>query len=78
MLLTTFRVAADTAVGTNAGSFHLQTPSGTNLSGAIDIPGTGGWQTWTTITASVTLPAGQQVIEVFEDTGGYNLNYMTF
>jgi hypothetical protein len=73
-----FRVAAGTAVGSNAGSFHLQTPSGTNLSGAINIPGTGGWQTWTTITANVTLPAGQQVIELFEDVGGYNFNYMTF
>ncbi len=73
-----FRVASVSAVGTNAGSFHLQTPTGTNLSGAINVPGTGGWQTWTTITATVTLPAGQQVIELFEDTGGYNLNYMTF
>jgi lysophospholipase L1-like esterase len=73
-----FRVAADAAVGTSAGSFHLQTPSGTNPSGSIGVPGTGGWQTWATITASVTLPAGQQVIEVFEDTGGYNLDYMTF
>jgi lysophospholipase L1-like esterase len=73
-----FRVAALAAVGNNAGSFHLQTPSGTQLSGAIDVPGTGGWQTWTTITASVTLPAGQQVIEVFEDTGGYNFDSMTF
>ena len=73
-----FRVASVAAVGTNAGSFHLQTPSGTNLSGTISVPGTGGWQTWTTITATVTLPAGQQVIQLFEDTGGYNLNYMTF
>ena len=73
-----FRVASSTAVGSSAGSFHLQTPSGTNLSGAINVPGTGGWQTWTTITANVTLPAGQQIIELFEDTGGYNLNFMTF
>jgi lysophospholipase L1-like esterase len=73
-----FRVAAAAAVGTNAGSFHLQTPSGANLSGAIDVPGTGGWQTWTTLTASVALPAGPQVLELFEDTGGYNLDAMTF
>ncbi len=73
-----FRIAAMAAVGTNAGSFHLQTPSGTSLSGTITVPGTGGWQTYKTITANVTLPAGQQVLELFEDTGGYNLNYMTF
>ncbi|HLZ09265.1 MAG TPA: carbohydrate-binding protein, partial [Chloroflexota bacterium] len=73
-----FRVAAVAAVGTTAGRFHIQTPQGTNLSGTINVPGTGGWQTYTTVTASITLPAGQQVLELFEDTGGYNLNSMTF
>ncbi|HVR62726.1 MAG TPA: carbohydrate-binding protein [Polyangia bacterium] len=73
-----FRVAADSAVGTKAGALHLQTPSGINLSGAVDVPGTGGWQAWTTVSATVALSAGQQVLELFEDTGGYNINYMTF
>ncbi len=73
-----FRVAAAAAVGTTAGRFHIQTPSGTNLSGTINVPGTGGWQTYTTVTATITLPAGQQILELFEETGGYNLNSMTF
>jgi lysophospholipase L1-like esterase len=73
-----FRVAAAAAVGTTAGRFHIQTPQGTNLSGTINVPGTGGWQTYTTVTASITLPAGQQILELFEDSGGYNLNSMTF
>jgi lysophospholipase L1-like esterase len=73
-----FRVAAAAAVGATAGQFHIQTPSGTNLSGTINVPGTGGWQTYTNVTASITLPAGEQILELFEETGGYNLNYMTF
>ena len=73
-----FRVAADSAVGAQAGTLHLQTPFGINLSGAVNVPGTGGWKAWTTVSASVTLAAGQQVLELFEDTGGYNINYMTF
>ncbi|HVR01367.1 MAG TPA: carbohydrate-binding protein [Polyangia bacterium] len=73
-----FRVAAAAAVGTTAGRIHLQTPSGTNLTGTINIPGTGGWQTYTTVTASITLPAGQQILELFEETGGFNLNWMAF
>jgi lysophospholipase L1-like esterase len=73
-----FRVASLTAVGSNAGRFHIQTPQGTNLSGTINVPGTGGWQTYTTVTANITLPAGQQILELFEETGGYNLNSMTF
>jgi len=72
------RLAAATAVGTNAGTLHLQTPSGTNLSGTVTVPGTGGWQVWTTVNATVTLAAGQQVIELFEDTAAYNINSMVF
>ena len=74
----TFRVASDAAVGTTGGTLHLQNSAGTNLTGSVSVPGTGGWQTWTNVTANVTLPAGQQVLEYFQDTGGYNLNYMTF
>jgi hypothetical protein len=69
------RVAAPSAV---TGALHLSNASGTNLSGAVDIPATGGWQTWTTVTASVTLPAGQQVLTLNEDTGGWNINSLTF
>ena len=72
------RVAAMATMGTTAGRVHIQTPSGTNLTGTINIPGTGGWQTYTTVTASITLPAGQQILELFEETGGFNLNSITF
>ena len=74
----TFRIASDAAVGSTGGSFHLQNSSGTNLTGSVTVPGTGGWQTWSNVTANVTLPVGQQVLQYYQDTGGYNLNYMTF
>jgi len=70
-----FRVANG---NTTSGTIHLMNASGTNLTGSVTVPATGGWQTWTTVNATVTLPAGQQVLELFEDTGGYNFNYMTF
>jgi hypothetical protein len=69
------RVAAPSAV---TGALHLSDASGTNLSGTVNIPSTGGWQTWTTVTASVTLPAGQQVLTLNQDIGGWNINYLTF
>jgi lysophospholipase L1-like esterase len=55
-----FRVASNAAVGTNAGSLHLQTPSGTNLSGAITVLGTGGWQTWSTVRGPSTSRLGSR------------------
>jgi hypothetical protein len=70
-----FRVAAPTAV---TDAFHLANASGTNLSGAVNVPATGGWQTWATVTASVTLPAGQQILTLNQDNGGWNLNYASF
>ncbi|MFH9967927.1 carbohydrate-binding protein [Streptomyces mirabilis] len=48
------RVAAPSAV---AGALHLSDASGTNLTGAVDLPATGDWQTWATVTTHVTLPA---------------------
>ncbi|WP_114208806.1 carbohydrate-binding protein [Acidisarcina polymorpha] len=58
--------------------FHMQNSSGTNLSGNVNVPNTGSWYTWQTVTASVTLPAGTQTLELAEDNSGWNLEYMTF
>jgi beta-glucanase (GH16 family) len=71
----TFRVAAIAAV---TDGFHISNSSGTNLSGSVNVPATGAWQTWTNVTASVTLPAGQQVLTISQDTAGWNINYVTF
>ena len=57
---------------------HIASSSGANLSGNINVPATGGWQTWTTVTATVTLPAGQQTLTIDQDNGGWNLHQLTF
>ncbi|HWZ94334.1 MAG TPA: carbohydrate-binding protein [Opitutaceae bacterium] len=72
-----FRIAAPGAV---TDAFHLSNSSGTNLSGNVNLPATGGYQTWATVTANVTLPAGQQTLTLNEDNGGgvWNINSMSF
>jgi len=70
-----FRVAAPSAV---SHALHVSNSSGTNLSGPVSVPATGGWQNWTNVSATVTLPAGQQVLTLDQDSGGWNVNYMTF
>jgi hypothetical protein len=57
---------------------HIASSAGGNLSGAINVPATGGWQDWATVTASVTLPAGQQTLTVAQDNGGWNVLSMAF
>jgi hypothetical protein len=70
-----FRLAAPSAV---TDAFHVASSAGSNLSGSVNVPATGGWQTWTTVTASVTLPAGVQTLTVDQDNGGWNSYTMAF
>jgi hypothetical protein len=44
---------------------------------SLTVPNTGAWQTWTTVTAAaVSLNAGQQILKVLVDNGGWNVNYI--
>ena len=70
-----FRVAAPAAV---TDALHIANSSGTNLTGAVAVPATGGYQAWTTVTANVTLPAGAQTLTVDQDAAGWNLHYLAF
>jgi beta-glucosidase len=70
-----FRVSSPYGI---ADALHIDNASGTNLSGSVTIPNTGGYETWTTVDASVTLPAGQQTLTVDQDSNGWNFHYMTF
>jgi hypothetical protein len=70
-----FLVAAPNAV---TGACHISNSSGTNLSGSINVPATGGWQNFTTVTANVTLPAGQQTLSLNEDNAGWTINDVGF
>ena len=71
----TFEVASPNGV---TDGLHLSNSAGTSLTGSVNIPKTGGWQTWTTVKASATLPAGQQVLTWNQDNAGYNLYSMAF
>lgn len=69
-----YRVASNTAGGTlsldlNAGSIQL---------GQLAVPGTGGWQNWTTVSHTVTINAGTYNVGVFAQQGGWNLNWIKF
>jgi alpha-L-fucosidase 2 len=69
------RVASPSAV---TDALHISNSAGTNLSGNVNLPRTGGWQTWTTVDATVTLPAGQQTLTLNEDNGGWNIHNLSF
>ena len=54
-------------------------PDSENLSdktGTMDVPSTGAWQNWNTITATVSLNAGTQIMRVYMEGGSFNLNWI--
>jgi len=53
------------------GQFHIEM-NGTNVSGQLTVPDTGGWQNWLTVSATVQLSAGAQMARLVIDSGGSN------
>ena len=51
----------------NAGSIQL---------GALNVPSTGGWQNWTTISHTVNVNAGTYNVGVYAQSSGWNLNWI--
>jgi endoglucanase len=61
------------------GSGKVQVSAGdTDLTGSWILPGTGGYQTWATVTKSVLLPAGQHRLRISIVSAGFNLNWFEF
>ncbi len=74
----TYTVGFRVASSYSGQTFHLENSAGTNLTGAVTSPNTGGNQSWQTVNATATLPAGVQTIKLVMDSSYANFNYMTF
>ncbi|HEX4288703.1 MAG TPA: glycoside hydrolase family 3 C-terminal domain-containing protein, partial [Trebonia sp.] len=70
-----FRVASPYGI---TDALHITNSSNVNLTGSVAVPNTGGYETWTTVTANVTLPAGVQTLTVDQDSNGFNFHYLAF
>ncbi|MGG6310558.1 carbohydrate-binding protein [Paenibacillus macerans] len=65
-------------VASNSGTGGLQLQSGGTTLAATAVPNTGGWQNWQTVTANVTLSAGQQTLRVYASGYDFNINWINF
>ncbi|HSZ26491.1 MAG TPA: carbohydrate-binding protein [Cytophagaceae bacterium] len=69
-----FRIASNGG----GGALHVEM-DGTNVTGTVNIPNTGSWTNWQTVTLNtISLTAGNHVMRVFIENGGFNLNYINF
>jgi endoglucanase len=72
-----YNVKVRVASSGTAGSLRLLL-GGTDLTGAWSVPNTGSYQTWTTLTKTVDLVPGQQVLRFEAVTTGFNINWIEF
>jgi len=74
----TYTVSFRVSSALTGASFKMQNANGNALA-TVNVPNTGEWQTWTTVTASVTLPAGQQTLTLVSlSDNGWDLNWIQF
>jgi hypothetical protein len=65
--------------------FRIASNASTNLelreNGAtldiLQVPSSGGWQNWTTLKTAITLTQGKHKLQVYTNTGQFNLNWLT-
>ncbi len=71
-----YTVEARVSSQSAGGSFRLEF-GGVDRTGSITVPVTGGWQTWTTVSATMNLEAGTQVMRFVATATDFNLNSFT-
>lgn len=65
----------DLRVASNEATGNIQLLSNGTSLGTVAVPNTGGWQSWQTVTTTVTLPAGDQTFRVFAAAAPFNFNW---
>ncbi|WP_051084020.1 carbohydrate-binding protein [Gilvimarinus chinensis] len=73
---TDFLVTARVASQNGGGRMNIEV-NGNNI-GGYDIPATGGWQNWQSLSVPVTLDAGTHEVKFNFVNGGFNLNWVDF
>ncbi|HEX8327886.1 MAG TPA: beta-1,3-glucanase family protein [Hymenobacter sp.] len=72
----TYLIEYRVASGAGGGTISADLNAGATQLGSTTIPGTGGWQNWTTVSRTVTINAGTYNFGIYAQTGGYNLNWV--
>ncbi len=71
----TYRIEYRVASASGGGRLSLDLNAGATVLGMLDIPSTGGWQNWTTISHNVTINAGTYNFGIYAQAGGWNINW---
>nr|ABI54135.1 beta-1,3-glucanase C [Lysobacter enzymogenes] len=58
------------------GALSADLNAGATVLGQLNVPATGGWQNWTTVSHTVNVNAGTYNFGVFAQQGGWNINWI--
>ncbi len=72
----TYTVSYRVASLNGGGVLQLEKAGGSPVYGLVNVPATGGWQIWSTVSHSVQLSAGKQSLAIAAKTGGFNINWL--
>jgi hypothetical protein len=72
-----YNVKVRVASSTTTGNLRLLL-GGTDITGTWSVPNTGNYQTWTTLTKTVDLAPGQQILRFEALAAGFNINWIEF
>lgn len=70
-----YKATARLASTSSGNRFRLRS-NGRDLAGAIAVPNTGNWQQWQNSSVEINLPQGVQELELYFDSGNFNVNYV--
>ncbi|HVD99999.1 MAG TPA: carbohydrate-binding protein [Cytophagaceae bacterium] len=60
----------------SGGQLSVDLNAGAIVLGYLNVPATGGWQNWTTISHTVNVTAGTYNLGIFAQAGGWNINWI--
>jgi beta-glucanase (GH16 family) len=72
----TYKIEYRVASPNTGGKLSADLDAGAIQLGQVTIPNTGGWQNWTTVSHTVTIPAGSHRFGIYAAQGGWNINWI--
>ncbi|PKV50191.1 putative secreted protein (Por secretion system target) [Aquimarina sp. MAR_2010_214] len=71
-----YRIKYRVASLSEGGKLSADLNAGATVLGTLNIPSTGGWQNWTTISHTVNVNAGTHSFGIYAVSGGWNINWI--
>lgn len=71
----TYKLEYRVASPSGGGKLSVDLNAGATVLGMVDIPSTGGWQNWTTVSHTVSVTAGTYNVGIYAQAGGWNFNW---